>query len=85
MRHTFDAVADDATSLHGLPMMCPHIHRQEVGFHTSIVVAFCDAFVRGCRHAAVGAAGALSGSSYLFFVIMTLHAWKFIQNFRAGT
>jgi hypothetical protein len=65
-------------------MMYPHIRRQSVGFQTSIVVAFCDAFVRGCRRAAVGAAGAPSGSSCLFFVIMTLHAWKCIQNFRAG-
>jgi len=50
----------------------------EEGFRTSIVVAFCDADVPGCRRAAVGAAGASSGSSCLFFV-KTLHAWKFIK------
>lgn len=84
LEHTFAAIAGDASSLHGLPMMYRRIHRQAGGFRTSIVVAFCDADVRGCRRAAVGAAGAPPGSSCLFFVIMTLQAWKFIQNFRAG-
>lgn len=66
-------------------MMYRRNHRQLVGvFRTSILVAFCDADVRGCRRAAVGAAGALPGSSCLFFVIMAVQAWKFIHNFRAG-
>lgn len=65
--------------------MYRHIHRQLEGvFRTSIVVAFCDADVRGCRRAAVGAAGALLGSSCLFLIIMAGLAWKFIHNFRAG-
>ena len=42
---------------------------------TSTVVALCEAVVRGCRRAAVGAARALSGASCLFFVIPTLQAW----------
>ncbi len=84
-KRTFDAVAGDASSLHGPPMMYRRNHRQSVGvFRTSILVAFCDADGRGCRRAAVGAAGALLGSSCLFFVIMAVQAWKFIHNFRAG-
>ena len=66
-------------------MMYQRIHRQSVGVFRRIVVAFCDADVRGCRRAAVGAAGALLGSSCLFLIIMAGQAWKFIHNFRAGT
>ena len=78
------AIAGAVASLHELPMMYRRIRRQLEVFRTSIVVAFCDADVRGCRRAAVGAAGAPPGSSCLFFVIMTLQAWKSIHNFRAG-